>query len=381
MGYPGPDPVARSLRTRKAGAVGLLLTEQVSYAFRDPGAVAFLEGLTLECDEAQGRACCWCRPGRTPRTCSGWPARPSTVSSSIRCPTTTRTWRPRWPGPVPSVICDQPGIPRGRPGRHRRFGGDPWRRGPSDRAGSPPDRRDLHAARPGAAGRTGDHRPTELRALPRAAEPADRVCARPSPLPGSPGTGSRSSSGSSIRWKPGASAAAEVLALDPGITALVATSDVLALGAIEELTRRRQRVPEDVSVTGFDGIRGGHRRQADHGGATGGGEGPAGRPDAAQSGSSDAGPPSGVADDVPARPHHGAAAGVTQEGVDRPGRLDRVTAARPVCRSQADRPVIPLPISNTPMTRISTPITAELLASSHARSRSSGPRIFSDATR
>ncbi|HEY4993445.1 MAG TPA: LacI family DNA-binding transcriptional regulator, partial [Nakamurella sp.] len=35
MGYPGPDPVARSLRTRKAGAVGLLLTEQVSYAFRD----------------------------------------------------------------------------------------------------------------------------------------------------------------------------------------------------------------------------------------------------------------------------------------------------------------------------------------------------------
>ena len=62
----------------------------------------------------------------------------------------------------------------------------------------------------------------------------------------------------------GASAAAEVLALDPGITALIATSDVLALGAIEELTRRRQRVPEDVSVTGFDGIRSRHRRQADH---------------------------------------------------------------------------------------------------------------------
>ena len=35
LGYPGPDPVARSLRTRKAGAVGLLLTENLSYAFRD----------------------------------------------------------------------------------------------------------------------------------------------------------------------------------------------------------------------------------------------------------------------------------------------------------------------------------------------------------
>ena len=28
LGYPGPDPVARSLRTRKAGAVGLVLTDR-----------------------------------------------------------------------------------------------------------------------------------------------------------------------------------------------------------------------------------------------------------------------------------------------------------------------------------------------------------------
>jgi DNA-binding LacI/PurR family transcriptional regulator len=51
LGYPGPDPLARSLRTRRAGAVGLLLTEALSYAFRDPGAVAFLEGLSLSCEE------------------------------------------------------------------------------------------------------------------------------------------------------------------------------------------------------------------------------------------------------------------------------------------------------------------------------------------
>jgi DNA-binding LacI/PurR family transcriptional regulator len=53
----------------------------------------------------------------------------------------------------------------------------------------------------------------------------------------------------------GASAAEELLRLDPGLTAIIATSDVLALGAIEALNARRQRVPEDVSVTGFDGIR------------------------------------------------------------------------------------------------------------------------------
>ena len=52
LGYPGPDPVARSLRTRQAGAIGLIFTETLSYAFRDPAAVAFLEGLALACEEA-----------------------------------------------------------------------------------------------------------------------------------------------------------------------------------------------------------------------------------------------------------------------------------------------------------------------------------------
>src|SRR3954451_3335521 len=51
LGYPGPDPVARSLRTRKAGAVGLLLTEALSYAFRDPVAVQVLAGLALACED------------------------------------------------------------------------------------------------------------------------------------------------------------------------------------------------------------------------------------------------------------------------------------------------------------------------------------------
>src|SRR5699024_3255462 len=51
LGYPGPDPVARSLRTRKAGALGLLLTENLSYAFRDPAAVGVLEGIALACED------------------------------------------------------------------------------------------------------------------------------------------------------------------------------------------------------------------------------------------------------------------------------------------------------------------------------------------
>jgi DNA-binding LacI/PurR family transcriptional regulator len=45
LGYPGPDAAARSLRSRRAGAIGLLLTEQLSYAFSDPFAVGLLAGL------------------------------------------------------------------------------------------------------------------------------------------------------------------------------------------------------------------------------------------------------------------------------------------------------------------------------------------------
>ena len=45
LGYAGPDPAGRSLRTRRADTIGVLLTEQLPYAFADPGLVSFLHGL------------------------------------------------------------------------------------------------------------------------------------------------------------------------------------------------------------------------------------------------------------------------------------------------------------------------------------------------
>jgi DNA-binding LacI/PurR family transcriptional regulator len=45
LGYPGPNPAARSLRRGRAGSIGLLFGEELTYAFQDPGAVAFLHGL------------------------------------------------------------------------------------------------------------------------------------------------------------------------------------------------------------------------------------------------------------------------------------------------------------------------------------------------
>ena len=46
IGYAGPDAAARTLRSGRAGAVGVLLTERLSYAFSDPFAVGFLTGLS-----------------------------------------------------------------------------------------------------------------------------------------------------------------------------------------------------------------------------------------------------------------------------------------------------------------------------------------------
>jgi DNA-binding LacI/PurR family transcriptional regulator len=45
QGYAGPHAAARSLRSRRAGAIGLLFTERLSYAFSDPYSVGLLAGL------------------------------------------------------------------------------------------------------------------------------------------------------------------------------------------------------------------------------------------------------------------------------------------------------------------------------------------------
>ncbi|SEF16159.1 LacI family DNA-binding transcriptional regulator [Jiangella alba] len=45
LGYAGPDPLARSLRRGRSGIVGAVVGERLLYAFRDPVAVALLDGI------------------------------------------------------------------------------------------------------------------------------------------------------------------------------------------------------------------------------------------------------------------------------------------------------------------------------------------------
>ena len=46
LGYAGADPTARSLRSRRSGIVGVVVGERLLYAFRDPVALQVLEGLS-----------------------------------------------------------------------------------------------------------------------------------------------------------------------------------------------------------------------------------------------------------------------------------------------------------------------------------------------
>jgi DNA-binding LacI/PurR family transcriptional regulator len=49
LGYPGPHPAARSLRRGRAGNLGVVLGERLTYAFDDPQAARFLAGVADVC--------------------------------------------------------------------------------------------------------------------------------------------------------------------------------------------------------------------------------------------------------------------------------------------------------------------------------------------
>jgi DNA-binding LacI/PurR family transcriptional regulator len=51
LGYAGPDPTARRLRTGRAGAIGVIFSERLGYQFTDPVSPAFLRGVAQGMEE------------------------------------------------------------------------------------------------------------------------------------------------------------------------------------------------------------------------------------------------------------------------------------------------------------------------------------------
>lgn len=254
LGYPGPDPMARSLRTRKAGAIGLIFTEGLSYAFRDPAAIAFLEGLGLACEESgTGLLLVPAAPGDAadPQLVFGAAVDGFVVySMPAGDPHVTAVLE----RPVPSVVVDQPvglsgvdyiglddrraaaGIGRhlGALG-HRRIGVVANRLG-TDRNDGPADQNRQ------------DRSPYSV-VRARLAGLADGLAE------------------SGVDWAtvvveerfdntPDAGAAAAVAVLDrhPDLTALACTTDVFGLATLTVARQLGLWVPDELSVTGFDDV-------------------------------------------------------------------------------------------------------------------------------
>ena len=50
LGYPGPNPLASTLRRGRTGTFGVIFDDPLSYAFTDPAAVLFLQGMAEACE-------------------------------------------------------------------------------------------------------------------------------------------------------------------------------------------------------------------------------------------------------------------------------------------------------------------------------------------
>ena len=254
LGYPGPDPMARSLRTRKAGAIGLIFTEGLSYAFRDPAAVAFLEGLGLACEQGgTGLLLVPAVPGDTAEAPLVYAASVDgfvVYSMPAGDPRVTAVLQ----RPVPSVVVDQPvGL----------SGVDFV--GLDDRAAAAQVGRHLgelgHRRVGVVANRLGtDRNDGPADAERRARCPYAVVKARLTGL--TDGLAEFGVDPATVPVEerfdnaPAAGAAAAVALLDrhPELTAVACTTDVFALATLTVARQLGVWVPEELSVTGFDDV-------------------------------------------------------------------------------------------------------------------------------
>lgn len=255
-GYPGPDPVARSLRTRKAGAVGLLLTEALSYSFRDPAAVSFLSGLAEVCESAgQGLLLIPAGPAREVSEAGAMVHQAAVDGFVVYSVADDDPYLAAvLERHLPLVVCDQPreipgaslvgiddrGAMRGLADHlvalgHREFGVVCMRLG-RDRvegvvSGDRLQGSNVHVQRERILG-------VREAMVDAGLDPATLTVIERYSHTG----------------RDGHSAAAQALAVNPKITALMCTSDVLALGALDWARCAGIDVPARLSITGFDGV-------------------------------------------------------------------------------------------------------------------------------
>ncbi|MGY1650710.1 LacI family DNA-binding transcriptional regulator [Geodermatophilus sp. SYSU D01119] len=260
LGYPGPNPLAAGLRRGRVGAIGVAYDNGLSYAFDDPVAVALLAGASAVAEPAG--AGLLLVPGSTDArrrlaavhgavvdglvVCSLGDDDPLLAAAAARG--------------LPLAVVDQP-----RPARLAELGapGTPWV-GVDDRAAAAAVAEHLLAL---------GHRRLAVVSFGMHAEPIERGLAGAGVQEAATYAVTRDRLAgyrdaverAGLDWSAvpvwhgedstpdvGAAGAEAVLDLSPAPTALLCLSDRLAEGALAVAARRGLRVPEDLSVAGFD---------------------------------------------------------------------------------------------------------------------------------
>ncbi|MDQ1307365.1 MAG: hypothetical protein QG671_3197 [Actinomycetota bacterium] len=256
LGYPGPNPIARSLRSGRVGAVGVLMASPLAQAFTDPYAVLFMSGLA-EAAEQNGSSLLLVPLSLDDGEAAIRAVRNASVDGF--CVYCVPDWHPTL------AVIQSRGLPvvsteqRGDSGPETMFVGIDERAAAYSVA--------THVAALGhrrvavlsdyvvADRRTG---PVQVPSLDDVQYRATRQRLR----------GFRDAFAEvGIGWADitvvnaetntragGAAAAASVLDRADRPTAVLACSDVLAFGVLDALTPRRLHPGRDVSVTGFDGV-------------------------------------------------------------------------------------------------------------------------------
>jgi DNA-binding LacI/PurR family transcriptional regulator len=249
LGYAGPDPAARRLRSGLRGAIGLMFSERLSYAFTDPGAIGVLQGLT-EATEAKGYELLLL-PGMRGEQREVVSVRDAVVGAfCLYCmpeghPAVAAAHERR----LPVVIVDEPRSPGSF------FVGIDDRGGARLAAAHVAELGHRHVAV--VADRLVDDYTEGLAGPERIARSNCKVSrervdgylaglngARPVPVYEALANFAEC----------GERAASELLALSPRPTAILCSTDVLALGVIKGLRAHGVDVPGEISVTGFDDV-------------------------------------------------------------------------------------------------------------------------------
>jgi DNA-binding LacI/PurR family transcriptional regulator len=248
LGYAGPDPLARSLRQGRSGVVGVVIGERLLDAFRDPVAIALLDGVSEELT-ALGSALLLLPgdsriTGQPPARVARFPLdamvfsgcddeHPLIAHALARGVPAVAVEGPRRPA-LPIVDIDHRGGSRQAAEHLVELG----------------HREIAVVSLPlSADARRGPVDPVR-RAHTTFALCEDRLAAVEEVL----GTGVSMVETASNLVEEGELAAAALLDSSPRPTAMIALSDLLAIGVIRAAVKAGLRVPDDLSVVGFDGI-------------------------------------------------------------------------------------------------------------------------------